>query len=139
MRTTLRRRPGPQFNITPLIDVVMLLIIFFLVSSHFVRTENLEAVELPQATHSEEPPERVPHRLIVTITAEGMMHVGGRVVDVTEIERMLMAASDEGVAAIATAYDAASCRDERGLELQLLNRASRIRTRSLVNCTHGPA
>jgi len=97
MRTTLRRRPGPQFNITPLIDVVMLLIIFFLVSSHFVRTENLEAVELPQATHSEDAPERVPHRLIITIIAEGTMHVGGRVVDGTEIERMLLAASDEGL------------------------------------------
>ncbi|MCA9048548.1 MAG: biopolymer transporter ExbD, partial [Planctomycetaceae bacterium] len=28
-----------QFNITPLIDVVFLLIIFFLVASHFARSE----------------------------------------------------------------------------------------------------
>ncbi|MBM4074764.1 MAG: biopolymer transporter ExbD, partial [Planctomycetes bacterium] len=35
---------GLTFNITPLIDVVFLLIIFFLVASHFIRNETLEPV-----------------------------------------------------------------------------------------------
>lgn len=94
MRTVFRRRSTAHFNVTPLIDVVMLLIIFFLVSSHFVRSESLEEIELPEATHSEEQP-KVPRRLVVTITAEGSMHVGGRTVNITEIERMLVAGSDE--------------------------------------------
>ncbi len=97
MRTTFRRRSVGQFNVTPLIDVVMLLIIFFLVSSHFVRSESLETIELPEATHSEEAKQQVPRRLVVTITADGLLHVAGRTVDVVEVEQMLLAGRDEEV------------------------------------------
>lgn len=42
------RRPGVGFNMTPMIDVVFLLIIFFLVSSHLSRQE-FEKIDLPDA------------------------------------------------------------------------------------------
>lgn len=65
-----------QFNITPLIDIVFLLIIFFLVASHFVRSDNSEAVDLPRvpsATTDESPAQR----LTITILADGSYSVGG--------------------------------------------------------------
>ena len=70
-------RRGLRFNITPLIDVVFLLIIFFLVASHFVRSENAEPVDLPtasQAVADEEPA----HRLTVTIRKDGSLFIGGK-------------------------------------------------------------
>ena len=86
---TRKRRRGLRFNITPLIDVVFLLIIFFLVASHFVRSETLEAVELPDATQHEETENKAVKRLVVTITADRKLHVVGKVVDLQTVEQMI--------------------------------------------------
>ena len=70
-------RPALRFNITPLIDVVFLLIIFFLVASHFVRSEQAEPVELPLASTGESDNELAPHRLTVTIDDRGRFFISG--------------------------------------------------------------
>ncbi len=69
-------RRALQFNITPLIDIVFLLIIFFLVASHFVRNDNSKAIDLPcaSAANSDDNPA---HRLTVTILADGSLSIGG--------------------------------------------------------------
>ena len=92
MRVPTRPREyGLRLNITPLIDVVFLLIIFFLVASHFVRSENLEAVELPEATQTEDQQdEEILRRLVVTITADSRLHVAGKIVDMAEVNTMLL-------------------------------------------------
>ena len=70
MRVSHRQRPGgPYFNITPMIDVVFLLVIFFLFTAHFAQNEQVEAVELPRASEVADGPE-TPRRMIVSITAE---------------------------------------------------------------------
>ena len=71
------KRQSLQFSITPLIDIVFLLIIFFLVASHFVRNDSSEPVDLPHASDaaSDEDPA---HRLTVTILADGSLSVGGQ-------------------------------------------------------------
>ena len=78
-----------QFNVTPLIDIVFLLIIFFLVASHFVRSENLEAVELPEATSAKEDKDAVPNRLTITIRADTTMIVAGRVISISDLPTLL--------------------------------------------------
>ena len=97
---TRKREHGLQFNITPLIDVVFLLIIFFLVASHFVRAENQESVDLPKATQADDQPDESPNRLVVTVTADRQLHVGGRIVQFDELEQMIFAggAADNGEA-----------------------------------------
>ena len=95
---TRKREHGLQFNVTPLIDVVFLLIIFFLVASHFVHAENKESVDLPKATQADDQADDSPNRLVVTVTADRQLHVGGRVVGFDELEQMIFAggASDNG-------------------------------------------
>lgn len=61
-------------NLTPLIDVVFLLLIFFMVSTTFTRETQLE-VDLPQADNSAEVTQQRP--LEVVITAEGEFRVNG--------------------------------------------------------------
>lgn len=61
-------------NLTPLIDVVFLLLIFFMVSTTFTRETQLE-VDLPQADNSVEVSQQRP--LEVIITAEGEYRVNG--------------------------------------------------------------
>lgn len=65
-----------QFNLTPLIDVVFLLIIFFLVASHFVRNEHAAAVSLPIAPRGFDDHDAAPHRLTVTIQKDGSTFIG---------------------------------------------------------------
>lgn len=77
-----------RFNITPLIDVVFLLVIFFLVTAHFAQSEPVEAVELPQATQVAQGSESA-RRMVVTVTHEGSMYVKGRQITTEEFELLL--------------------------------------------------
>ena len=46
-----RRRTSHVPNLTPLIDVVFLLLVFFMLTAHFVRDESI-SIDLPQAESS---------------------------------------------------------------------------------------
>jgi len=86
------RQRGLQFNITPLIDVVFLLVIFFLVASHFARTEPNETVELPSASETTDDDEA--RQLVVTVLQDGTYSVAGQTVSMNEIENMIADGAD---------------------------------------------
>ncbi len=69
------KKEAPEVNITPLIDVVFLLLIFFMVSTTFQREAEL-SIELPEA--SSEAPESVDPRIEIAIDATGRYFVNGR-------------------------------------------------------------
>jgi biopolymer transport protein ExbD len=71
------QRASLSFNITPLIDVVFLLIIFFLVASHFVRNEKAAAVSLPESVQGRRDTETAARRLTITISSDGILSVSG--------------------------------------------------------------
>ncbi len=87
---TRERKRGLSFNITPLIDIVFLLIIFFLAASHLVRSELQEKVELPEATQAKDDDARVPRRLVLTVKADKTMLVAGKPIDLQHIEQMIL-------------------------------------------------
>ena len=66
----------PELNLTSLIDVVLLLLIFFMVSTTFVKESHLD-LRLPQAS-AEAPPEMKGSPIEVTITASGEYRVNGQ-------------------------------------------------------------
>lgn len=86
------RKRGSKFNITPLIDVVFLLIIFFLVASHYARSEPMETVELPTATQSTE--DENPRRLIITVNSAGEYFVNAEQTNLSAIEEMIRDGSE---------------------------------------------
>jgi biopolymer transport protein ExbD len=63
-----------DINLTPLIDVVFLLLIFFMVSTTFNRDSEL-SIELPSATA--EPTQRQPDSIDVAIDAQGRFYING--------------------------------------------------------------
>ena len=79
---------GFAFNITPLIDVVFLLIIFFLVASHFIRNENVERIELPVASQGHDD-EDAANRLVVTVVSSGDLLLGTTPITPEEFEQRL--------------------------------------------------
>ena len=67
------RRPEVSINLTPLIDVVFLLLIFFMVSTSFSEMTQL-LVDLPEAAGS---PATTDEALILTVDVEGNMTLNG--------------------------------------------------------------
>lgn len=71
-----RSREEPEINLTSLIDVVLLLLVFFMVSTSFVREAEI-TLRLPEAA-SETAPAETPDPLEITITESGAYLVNGR-------------------------------------------------------------
>lgn len=82
------------FNMTPMIDVVFLLIIFFLVSSHLAKQEAQMELPLPVADSGEEPNDEL-RRLTLNVTADGSMLLAGRRIDRDELKQRLKEARAE--------------------------------------------
>jgi len=76
MKLNLRPRTEPEVNLTSLIDVVLLLLIFFMVSTSFVKQSQI-TISLPQAD-SAEMVEEVPDQIDIMITETGSFLVNGR-------------------------------------------------------------
>jgi biopolymer transport protein ExbD len=76
VKLSLRSRAQPEVNLTSLIDVVLLLLIFFMVSTSFVKQSQI-AIRLPQADSSAVV-EEVPEQIDIMITATGTYLVNGR-------------------------------------------------------------
>ncbi len=75
---TFGQRAPFRFNITPMIDVVFLLIIFFLVASYFVRSEQSREVSLPDATKGQSDDLTSQHRLTITVDKDGRYSIAGQ-------------------------------------------------------------
>lgn len=87
----LRRRglPGIELNITPLIDVIFLLIIFLMTVQEFSRLE-LEELNLPraeEALQTDRPP--APQRVVVNIRPDGRFVVTNREMDLVRLQDLL--------------------------------------------------
>lgn len=76
MRLNLRGKAEPEVNLTSLIDVVLLLLIFFMVSTSFVKESQI-SITLPDAD-SEAVVDVLPEQLEIMITEQGTYLVNGR-------------------------------------------------------------
>jgi biopolymer transport protein ExbD len=65
------------FNMTPMIDVVFQLIIFFLVTSHLVKREAQMELPLPTAVSGQEMSEQDVPRLTINVLTDGTLFLAG--------------------------------------------------------------
>lgn len=67
----------PALNLTPMLDVVLNLVMFFLVTTHFSQAEEEQQypIELPKVT-SAQPLTGLPDELVVNIDGEGRFFLG---------------------------------------------------------------
>jgi biopolymer transport protein ExbD len=82
------RRPATQIDLTPLIDVVFQLLIFFLITTTFVQNPGIE-VDLPKATTAQVAQDG--EQVIVGVTKDGRYVHQGRAVSDDELEEALKA------------------------------------------------
>lgn len=76
-------------NMTPLIDVVFLLIIFFLVSSHLARQETQLDLELPRAASGEPDRASIARRVTVNLAPDGQLMLSGQAISVDRLQDRL--------------------------------------------------
>jgi biopolymer transport protein ExbD len=92
MAVTIKRSSvASTLSLTPLIDVVFLLLIFFLVTSEFEDEERRLDIVLPTAT-SATPMIGKPREIIVDIDADGQLYLGGQRTGLDELQKLLRSA-----------------------------------------------
>jgi len=78
-------------SLTPLIDVVFLLLIFFLVTSEFEEQERKLDIVLPTAT-SAVPMTGKPKEIVIDVDAGGQVYLRGQPTELDELQRLLESA-----------------------------------------------
>ncbi|MBF0220189.1 MAG: biopolymer transporter ExbD [Gammaproteobacteria bacterium] len=81
-----RRRSGQMPNLTPLIDLVFLLLIFFMLTSHFVQEQTID-IDLPTADSGKAIAED--EQLELVINAEGRFLLDEHFVEPENLEGLL--------------------------------------------------
>lgn len=84
-----KQRRQPEINLTPMIDVVLQLIIFFIVTTTFISIESGAKVNLPSADFSKIEEVKT---ITVTITENNMLYVNGALVDANELPSAVVVA-----------------------------------------------
>jgi len=83
-----RRPKAPAFALTSMLDVIFLLLCFFVTVSVFSQWESEISISLPSAKTAEEP-ERLPGEIIVNLDKEGVVTVNGAAMTHEELGRRL--------------------------------------------------
>lgn len=108
MKLRAAAREEPDVNMTPLIDVVFLMLIFFMVTTTFLREGSVE-VSLPQASPAPAQAEAQPIELV--INASGDYFLGGRPLanrQTQTLRRALEQAVQAGLSGLVIRADAAT-------------------------------
>ncbi len=71
-------KKSARFDLTPLIDVVFLLLIFFMLTTTFVNLDNRIKVNLPTGDFAAAEPSE---NIIVTITENNTIYLNGKLID----------------------------------------------------------
>ncbi len=78
----------PTLNLTPMIDIVMLLIIFFMVGTQFTENESEYEIVLPTVSEAQ-PLTALPDEIVVSIAKDGTLLIGGVPQTPLEVESKL--------------------------------------------------
>ncbi|KGK43166.1 biopolymer transporter ExbD [Nitrincola sp. A-D6] len=93
MKFSRQRQEDLSINLTPLIDVVFLLLIFFMVTTTFTRETQLE-VSLPEAASAQTVAQEQ-ERIDVVINAEGLYSVNGQALVNAQIQTLRQAIAEQ--------------------------------------------
>lgn len=92
-----RGRAPATINMTPMIDVVFLLIIFFLVSSHLAQQETQLELDLPSAATGHEPQEEQTERITINVLPDGLILLGAEPTQLDELQHRLAFESQRAI------------------------------------------
>lgn len=96
-RAVYKGRQPLSFNMTPMIDVIFLLIIFFLCVNQYQKADSAEQVDLPIASSDQvKIPEPTRHKpLVINVNPSGQILVSGRALTMEQLGKVLEVAQGE--------------------------------------------
>lgn len=83
----------PELNLTPMIDIVFLLIIFFMVGTRFSEIEQQYDIELPSA-NAVAPMTSRPDAMTLNVARTGAVTMNGELISMTELQTRLTSAKE---------------------------------------------
>lgn len=83
------RRSNVVLNLTPLIDIVFLLLVFFMLTAHFIEDESI-SIDLPEAVSSKKADDE--GFIEVAVTPDGKILVSGSLVEPEHLRQTLSGA-----------------------------------------------
>ena len=86
--TRKNRSRAPQLALTSMLDVIFLLLCFFVTVSVFSQWESEITIKLPSASTAEEP-DRLPGEIIVNLDKGGKVTVNGKALELKDLESRL--------------------------------------------------
>ena len=86
--TRKNRSRAPQLALTSMLDVIFLLLCFFVTMSVFSQWESEITIKLPSASTAEEP-DRLPGEIIVNLDKGGKVTVNGKALELKDLESRL--------------------------------------------------
>lgn len=92
MAVKIHKGSSPLFDLTPMIDCVFQLLIFFLVATRFAEEERELDVQLPSASEAQPLTSR-PRELLIQIDDQGQYYVSGKQLTLDELDPILKQAS----------------------------------------------
>ncbi|MGN0832177.1 MAG: ExbD/TolR family protein [Kiritimatiellia bacterium] len=79
------RSRAPQLALTSMLDVIFLLLCFFVTVSVFSQWENEISIKLPSAQTADEP-DRLPGEIVLNVVPDGSVVVNGRKLSLDELK-----------------------------------------------------
>jgi biopolymer transport protein ExbD len=97
MAVTLPSNPrDEEVDMAPMIDMVFLLLVFFMVSSH-LQSEAFIPLEIPKASAAKIPEDRS-DRIVVSVDDKGMIYLGASAVEESVLEEVMKKRNDDYLA-----------------------------------------
>lgn len=94
MKFVNRQPPPIAMQLAPMIDILLLLLSFFIISWQFSRSETELSVSVPTAEEGAEP-ERQRGEIIINVLADGILRVEGVTVDLPQLHDKLAAIAQQ--------------------------------------------
>jgi biopolymer transport protein ExbD len=104
MNFAVRKRRAPSIIIVSLVDILTILLIFFVVSTTFKKDQPEVQINLPESKTATKAPAELEHA-VVTVDETDAIKLDGRPVDVDELERAVRDLSQTRKASLALQAD----------------------------------
>ena len=85
---------APKLALTSMLDVIFLLLCFFVTVSVFSQWENEISIRLPSAATAEEP-DRLPGEIVLNLNQEGQVSVNGVILSLPDLQTRLKRVSEQ--------------------------------------------
>jgi biopolymer transport protein ExbD len=83
---SVKKSQGVELNMSPLIDMVFILLIFFLVTTSFVKEAGGPEIRRPIAATAES---KEKTNMTVAVTSDGLVYIEGKIVDIRSVRSQM--------------------------------------------------